>query len=155
MRVQILVTGSNFTGLGFRAVEPVVRELVSSAKREIQVAAYLFSPAAIEFLMLLERALARGVRVTVVVNSLERQPKPIRDFLLSIEQKYPFARIVDFHDPSGGQLHAKILVVDRERAVVGSANFTWGGLVANHEICILVEGKPASDIALLLDQISG
>jgi len=154
MKIQILVTGSHFTGLGFRALEPVIKELVSCAKKEIQVAAYIFSSAALEFLTLLENALARGVMVTVIVNSLNKQPQSIRDFLLNLEKKYPFARIVDFHDPFGGQLHAKILVVDRKKAVVGSANFTWGGLVTNHEICVLIEGKTALDIAFLLDQIS-
>ena len=36
-------------------------------------------------------------------------------------------------------LHGKILVADRRRVIIGSANMTEGGLHRNHEVCILLD----------------
>ena len=151
--VRLAVTGSLFTAAGFRTVDSVLRELILSANREVLVAAYFLSPAALEFLRLLEGALARGVAVTVVVSSMRSQPKGVRKYLEELRGRYPHARILEFRDPLGGRLHAKAVVVDRNRALVGSANFTWGGLVANYEICVLLEGPQAAEVARLLDAI--
>ncbi|HPO12907.1 MAG TPA: phospholipase D-like domain-containing protein [Candidatus Hydrogenedentes bacterium] len=38
-------------------------------------------------------------------------------------------------------LHAKMLVSDRQRVIIGSANMTDGGIYRNHEICVMFESK--------------
>jgi len=48
---------------------------------------------------------------------------------------------IDFHDPGGAPLHAKILLTDRTKGIVGSANLSWGGMIANYEIGLLIEGE--------------
>ena len=36
-------------------------------------------------------------------------------------------------------LHGKMLVADRKRVIIGSANLTEGGLHRNHEVCLLLD----------------
>lgn len=149
--VQLLVTGRYFTGAGLRGIEPVMEELIASAHREIQMLIYLLSEGAFPLLLGLQEALSRGVRCTLVVNHMQDHDPTVKTILDSLGARFPNARIVDFSDPKGGQLHAKILVVDRQRAVVGSANFSWGGLFGNHEVGVLLEGAIAWDLASLID----
>jgi cardiolipin synthase A/B len=46
------------------------------------------------------------------------------------------------HRPPGAALHAKIIVIDEEVALVGSANFTGRAMATNLECGILVRGGP-------------
>jgi len=152
--VQILVTGRRLMGSGFRAIEPVVEELIRSARSEIHIAAYLFTGSLGAIFGLLAEALEKGVRVTMVINRIDRQPSEVRTWLVSLGEKFPHARIVDFSDAQGSDLHAKVIVADRQEAVVGSANLTWGGMVANHEIAVLLRGKDAWYLASLIETLS-
>ena len=150
---QLLVTGEKFTGHGFRALDPVIEELVDSAKFEITIIAYVISPFAIDFLAILRKALKRGINVTLIVNRLDEQPHEITRFLSGLESDFSKFRLKSF--ASGKSIvHAKAIVVDRTTAIVGSANLTWGGFVYNHEICVLLKGEPASRLASLLDTVS-
>jgi phosphatidylserine/phosphatidylglycerophosphate/cardiolipin synthase-like enzyme len=151
--VEILATGKELIGRGIRGSEPVMQELIAQAQSEIHMLAYVFTPQAIHLLELLEKAAEKGVRIQIVVNSLETQDRVIQKKLRSLAAKFPHAEIVDFRDPGGKQLHAKIIVSDRRRALVGSANFTWGGMFGNYEIGLLVEGQPAWELAKLAEEV--
>lgn len=51
-------------------------------------------------------------------------------------------------------LHAKVVVVDREKAVLGSANFSWGGMSAHYEVGVLLEGPEAWTLSKLVDDVA-
>ena len=51
-------------------------------------------------------------------------------------------------------LHAKVIVADRKKAILGSANFSWGGMSSHYEIGVLVEGKDARTLSELVDEIA-
>src|SRR6266705_129772 len=129
--VQIIATGPELVRAGARAIEPVIEELMLGAKREIHLVAYVFTVQADRFLTLLGQTAERGVRLTVVVNHLERQDRRVREGLLSLARSFDHAKVASFTG-NGAQLHAKAVVADRERAVVGSANFSWGGMATNY-----------------------
>lgn len=152
--VTILATGERFIGKGIRAVEPVIEELILGARREVHIASYLFGSGAEGIFRLLERSLESGVSALIVVNRLENQPVEIRDWLSSLRTRFRQARVAEFGTSPGRALHAKAVVADRSRAVVGSANLTWGGLVGNYEIGVLVEGAPAWQVASLIDRLA-
>jgi phosphatidylserine/phosphatidylglycerophosphate/cardiolipin synthase-like enzyme len=151
---QVLVTGKHFTGHGLRAIGPVVEELVARAEQEIKILAYVFTTSAMPLLERVEDALARGVRVTVVVNRLDAQPQNIIATLKGLAGRYAHATIRSFESADGSQLHAKVVLVDRQRAVIGSANFTWGGMVNNHEIGVLIEGDGAWELSNFVDRMA-
>jgi len=50
-------------------------------------------------------------------------------------------------------LHAKVIVVDRKKALVGSANLSLRGLMNNHELGVVVEGPVAAEIARAIDML--
>jgi cardiolipin synthase len=134
---------------------PVMHELVASAEREIHLLAYVFTRAAAPLLTQVETALARGLRVTIVVNVIPGQNIEMQAELDVMRRAYAHtATIKCFAPDDGSQLHAKVLVADRERAVIGSANYSWGGLVANHEVGVLVEGRPAWELARMTDRLA-
>lgn len=51
-------------------------------------------------------------------------------------------------------LHAKVVVVDRKKAILGSANFSWGGMAAHYEIGIFLEGDEAWTLSKLVDNVA-
>jgi phosphatidylserine/phosphatidylglycerophosphate/cardiolipin synthase-like enzyme len=152
-RIILLATGERLVGGGVRAFDPVIAGLLETAHREIQIAIYRIDASALPLLDLLEQAAARGVRILILVSALENQPVPVRERLESMSH-WPQVRVVDFRRAAGGLLHAKVVLVDRERVVIGSANLTWGGLVGNHEIGVLIEGAEAWEIGSLLDRLA-
>ena len=152
-RIVLLATGERLVGEGVRAFDAVIAGLLETARREIQIAIYRIDASALPLLDLLEQAAAREVWILILVSALEDQPAPVRERLESMGRR-PRVRVVDFRRAAGGLLHAKVVLVDRERAVIGSANLTWGGLVANHELGVLIEGPEAWEIGRLLDRLA-
>ncbi len=153
--VRVAVTGTAWMGGGVGSVQSAIENLLERANSEIQIAVYEMTKGADEFLEKLRVKLARGIKVTMIVNRYtEKSPlimKPLEDMM----RRYPHFDLLDFRpDQRSDDLHAKILVVDRSAALVGSANLTWKGLVGNHELAVIVVGPSASTIAGLVDKLS-
>jgi cardiolipin synthase len=152
--VEILATGQELISRGVRGFEPAMEEAVKGAEREIQVVAYLITRQAMKLVDLLESAAERGIRVTVIVNRLDSQDRPVVARLKAISLRYGHFRILNFTDRKGRQLHAKIVIVDRRMALVGSANFSWGGMFSNYEIGLCIRGRPAWKLATVVDDLA-
>jgi len=152
-KVSILATGRFLVGEGVRSIQSTLEELINSAEREIVIAAYTISGGLKEFFNLLEKSAEKGVRITVIINRFSSQPRRVVRYLKKLERDFEHVQIIDFADPSGGDLHMKVIVVDRKIALLGSANLTWKGLVENHEMDILVEGSIVESMCKLLENI--
>jgi cardiolipin synthase len=132
----------------------MLEELIASAREEIHIAAYLIAGSFVRLLNLLEAALERGVKVHLLLNRHDDHPPELRERLSSLKKRFAHVRITDFQDSEGSQLHAKALVIDRKKAVIGSANFSRGGMVVNHELAVLFEGDQAWYLAKLIDDLA-
>lgn len=152
--IQILATGPDLAVRGIRRIEPVIEETIREARKELQILAYLFTPKALHILNLVEEAAERGVRITMVINNLKSQPQAIKSKLKSLTKKSQNVSVFDFTGSNKEQLHAKIIVADRKRAIIGSANFTWGGMFSNYEIGVLIEDKSIWDLARVIDSLA-
>jgi cardiolipin synthase len=152
--IQILATGPELVREGLRGIEPVMQEIILGANKEIQIVGYVFTPQANHMLMLVRQAAEKGISVTFVVNNFDSQNERIKSELLQLRKNYPRVKVVDFHDREGRQLHAKVVVADRKSAVIGSANFSWGGMVANYEIGVLIVGDAAWKLAQVIDRLA-
>jgi phosphatidylserine/phosphatidylglycerophosphate/cardiolipin synthase-like enzyme len=152
--VEILATGQELFSKGVRGFEPVMEETVKNAQKEIQVVAYLMTRQALKLLDLLEGAAERGIRVTLIVNRISGQDSTIVARLAKISSRYGHFKVLNFTDKKGRQLHAKIVVVDRKRALVGSANFSWGGMFSNYEIGLAIQGRAAWKLAAVVDDLA-
>jgi len=149
--VSVLVTGLGWMRKGVRSIWSVTEDMVTNASDEIQIVIYLVTTGANDFLELLKRSLQRGIRVTFIVNSLSSQPESVREQLDRLARDSRNFFLLDFTEKEREALHAKVIVVDREVAFIGSSNLTWGGLTLNHEIGVRIEGPTAKKIAELVD----
>ena len=150
--VQIIGTGLEFIKSGIRGTESVIEEIIQNAKYEIQIMAFVFTSRSINILQLLERKAEEGVIITIIINNLNEQEPKIIDFLKYLTVRFsPYVTITDFNNGTSRQLHAKVVVVDRSRAVIGSANLTWSGMVNNYELGVLVDGSAARKIGSIID----
>ncbi len=144
--VGIAVTGLAWLGEGVPAVDRVMADILDSARKEILITAYAITEGSGGVLEALRRAVRRGVRCSLIINRLRSQPIASRTMLRSLCRDHPYNfQLFDFSAPDTSELHAKTLVADDQVAVVGSANLTWQGMTAGHELSVVVRG-PASCI---------
>src|SRR3989337_4490468 len=102
-----------------RGTEPVIEEIIMQASKEIQILAYVFTSKARHILNLVEQAAKRGLKITIIVNDLQAQDQTIKSKLEKMETTFPYVQVLNFTDNTKRQLHAKIVVADREKAVIG------------------------------------
>lgn len=153
--VSVVVTGLAWMGRGTRSITSTIEEMLTSALDEIQVAAYMITRGAEDFIKLVDHCLSRGVRVTLIVNRFRKQPKEIQNIVVQLVRRFPHFNLLEF-DPTdqSEDLHAKLIVVDRSKALVGSPNLSWKGFVLNHELAVIIEGPAAARIGNLLDTLA-
>lgn len=150
--VRVVVTGTAWMGRGIGSVTSALEALIGDAKDEILVAAYSIGTGAGSLLDDLERAAGRGRKIVIIVNRFAQQPMEIRIRLVDMIRNHPWCRVFDFSSPDPGEnLHAKVIVADRNRALIGSANLSRRGLLLNHELALLVEGATAGEVARAID----
>lgn len=147
----ILATGKDILVEGVRGTESTIRDIIRGADSEIHVMAYVISEHATWFLDDLQDAIERGIATTLVINRLQTQDAPVRDRLRKWNRTHPHFVLCDY-DVKGRSVHAKVVVADRNLAVVGSANFSWRGMAANCEIGVLLEGKEAWMLSKIVDR---
>jgi len=111
-------------------VKPLL-DLIASAKKEVLVKMYLWTPSRMDLVEALGEAVKRGVRVRVL---LEREPsggrvdlavfQALKERGVEVRLTTPFRFVF---------VHEKSLVVDRKRAWVGTMNLTGSSFAANRE----------------------
>jgi phosphatidylserine/phosphatidylglycerophosphate/cardiolipin synthase-like enzyme len=151
---EILGTGPVIVGRGIRAFDAVLRELIERAKFEILLAIYMITPSALDILDLLEIKLRNDIVVKLVVNRFKQLDERVKYRMLDIASTYDEFYLMDFNPPKNeGEMHAKVMVFDREIAIVGSTNLSLRGLVSGHEIAVHVSGIPARHIGDAIDRL--
>ena len=80
----------------------------------------------------------------------------IKEKLQGLNNKFGGRNFVlaDFEKPDLGYLHAKVMVADREKMIIGSANLSAGGQKNNYEMGVLIEGEEAWKVADVIEQIA-
>jgi phosphatidylserine/phosphatidylglycerophosphate/cardiolipin synthase-like enzyme len=151
-KVTLLVTGLELFDPSIRSINSAVQELICEAKNEIVIVAYLLTSGASSIIDRLRETAEKGVKITLLIDTLESHEKTIIE-KLKLLAGYPNVQILSFSDPQGAHLHAKVIVVDRRKAVIGSANLSWGGMVANYEVGVLIEGETAWKLAKTIDKL--
>ena len=131
-----VATGPAWVGYGVRAFDSVIRELIGEARDELVLTVYLLTSR--EIVAALERALSRGVAVEVFLDGDTRSKSDIKliDQLYALRTEYPYLQISEVNS---GILHAKIIIADGRRVLVGSANLSPSALLNNYELGILLE----------------
>lgn len=139
--VEIVWTGPDAEHPLDRLTGPALTELVAEASAELLIVSYAAHDHP-TLIAALAAALDRGVDVTVLLERHADNPtyRGAGDTFVDL----PLRRWVWPADrrPPGAALHAKIAVVDRRVALLGSANLTGRALADNLECGVLIRGGP-------------
>ena len=143
-RVQVVWSGPSTAHVPVRATSQVVQDVIGRARHELLLMTYSAKPYE-PLLTVLTAAVARGVRVTVVIETLQGAGSAIS----GAEPAAAFASITGhelWHWPVaartevGAKMHAKLVVADRSTLFSSSANLTASGVGKNIEAGLLVRG---------------
>ncbi|MGC8876938.1 phospholipase D-like domain-containing protein [Thermus sp.] len=126
-------------------VKPLL-DLIASAREEILVKMYLWTPSRMDVVEALGEAVKRGVRVRVL---LEREPsggrvdlqvfQALKERGVEVRLTTPFRFVF---------VHEKSLVVDRRLAWVGTMNLTGSSFGANREYALILDDpKQVAEVA--------
>ncbi len=139
--VSVVWTGPESGMSSSRLTAAAVIELVDSARLSILLVSYATQTEA-QISAALSAAAARDVAITLLAERHADNPS-----YSSAATPFPGLDALRLHwpassRPSGAALHAKIIVVDDEVALVGSANLTSRAMESNLECGILIRGGP-------------
>lgn len=145
--VETVWSGPSSHAVPVRATAQALVEVIAGAAHELLLATYSAKPHE-DIRAALSSAVARGVAVTVVVETLQGAGSA----LAGSEPAAAFAAIPGvqlWHWPvaqrheTGSKMHAKLAVADRQVLLVSSANLTQSGVAKNIEAGLLVRGGHA------------
>ncbi len=116
-----------------------------------------------EFFTIIEERLESNRKISIIVNDDGKKNGTCTEFarkkMQYLQKTYPEKNDVGFlvqyfKSTPTRILHAKLTVVDRITALVGSANISKNALISNYEIMLKI-GKPAAGIfSLMLEDLS-
>jgi phosphatidylserine/phosphatidylglycerophosphate/cardiolipin synthase-like enzyme len=133
------------------ATRDVTIDLLEHAEREILVMGFELTDR--QLVHLLARRAASGVSVTLVGD---RRSAWLQELRRAWPPVVPPPRALENVEPAEGDprlMHAKAIVADRTTALIGSANFTAGGLRQNIEVGLRIRGSAASELVRTVDRL--
>ena len=146
--VELVWTGPEGTKAAARSTEVVFRDLLRSARKSVWMAGYAVDHGEDLFAPLYEVMRDRGVQASFLLN-LDAEVRHTADvhgearFRINefVNKNWPFGDPTPtfYYDPRTldpkiyASMHAKTLVIDEERVLIGSANFTNRGQTRNIE----------------------
>jgi cardiolipin synthase len=139
--VSVVWTGPESGMSSSRLTAAAVIDLINAARSEILLVSYATQTEP-SIKAALSAATGQGVAVTLLAERQEDNPS-----YTSAGTPFPGLDVLRLHwpassRPTGAALHAKIIVVDDQVALVGSANLTSRAMESNLECGILIRGGP-------------
>lgn len=150
---------------GLNQITSRLLELCGEASRRIILFSPFIESEGIEWLVPgLRAAIQRGISVYFISGDLaDGSPNShALDSLIATDrgQNPGSLRIFDYYEPSDAEesypkytLHAKLLLVDRERAYMGSANFTENAFTRYLETGVILEGDQVGGLTDLAEHV--
>lgn len=133
------------------ATSDVVRTMLESARQSILIVGFELNEPAVR--KLLFRRGLDGLAITIVGD---RQRGSARELLKDWPAAARPLRALENVEPANqiqSFLHAKVIVVDENTTLIGSANFTAGGLRNNIEIGVRVSGPAGVEIMRIVSRL--
>ena len=150
---ELAVTYPGEESISARRTLQVVRQMIESAQKEVLVAGFAITKAGGLF-DLLVAASRRGVRILLLcsdwVDADQRTGAELAKCLWPLDAPRP--EVHEFRGEGvGAMMHIKCLLVDGAEILLGSANFTRSGMIANFEMGIWTRGPVAVDARRVFD----
>lgn len=127
-------SGPTFDGDGDHTTSAIAH-LIDDAKYDVFASTFSATPDS-EFVKAMWRAIARGVRTTLLVDSKIKDGQTAE----MLQQKLTGARFWTYVHPDGGYSaqHSKVVIVDSRSAFVTSANLSTAGAERNLEAGVII-----------------
>lgn len=148
---------------GFGQITSRLLALCGQSDEEIVLFAPFLESEGIDWLLPgIEAAIRSGVDLRFVTRELEQGTEKYRTLqpLADLSDEHPGrVELYDYYaERSDGEyplytLHSKLLIVDEERAYIGSANFTTYGFQEFFEVGVAVEGEQVSDLHAMCSKL--
>jgi phosphatidylserine/phosphatidylglycerophosphate/cardiolipin synthase-like enzyme len=119
-------------------IKPVILKLIYGAEERIDIQMYILTD--LDIIRALERAESRGVEVRIILDPNQRYNLKYVDRLKreGVEIKwYPVNK--------PALMHRKMAIFDKEKVLLGSANWSRNGLTNNKEINVLIDDLKLTD----------
>ena len=136
-QVEVVVTGPDSPAAPVRLTSEVVRQLIDQAAHRVTLVSYAAYqlPAVISAL---DAAVARGVRVSLILESPEKLAAGGGAQAYDRFETYHWP--IDRREPPDAKLHAKAVIVDGLAVLLTSANMTSAAYSKNIELGVLCRG---------------
>jgi phosphatidylserine/phosphatidylglycerophosphate/cardiolipin synthase-like enzyme len=150
---ELVWTGPS-SGIPLRKTRQALIELINDARHELLIVAFVVYDID-DVAAALHAATARGVSITLVVETVERHGRPAVDRRRALSThggqpwavyEWPLAQR-PLEGQQHGLLHAKFAIADRQILFVSSANLTQHALDRNMELGVLIHGGGAPEKA--------
>jgi phosphatidylserine/phosphatidylglycerophosphate/cardiolipin synthase-like enzyme len=156
---EILVTGMGWLGGNVRSLSVKLGDIIRAARSSLDITVYSLTDGADEVLAVIDERAAAGIRTRIIVDDLEPLVEDkkywLRERLREMIRTNPATvEVWNFpHESKNDGIHAKVVVADRTHAIIGSANLSFRGLLAAHELGVLVHGSAARTAAECIDKL--
>lgn len=142
--IQVVSSGPNYQ---FHTIKDTILELIIKAEKSIHIETPYFIPDE-PILDALKIALVSGVKVKIVIPSVGDHA-----FVYWANQ-YFYGELIELgaqiYKYKDGFIHSKLIVVDGEIALVGTANFDYRSMYQNFEISLLILGETITEFGQIL-----
>ncbi|RUM47438.1 MAG: hypothetical protein DSY47_06950 [Hydrogenothermus sp.] len=139
-KIMILSSGDILVEKGIISIESKLLEMLDQTEHDLYIMMYTVSSKPDNFWTKLEELLMKKIGVHFTLESSVKHSNKAIEILKKLDRYDNFN--LYFHS-GDSPLHAKLIVSDGKRAILGSANISGGGLVQNHEIAVYIEGDKA------------
>lgn len=143
--LEVVATGEKWIGNEVRSISSVIREIIDLTENYLLLTIYILSD--VKLLKYIEKALEKGVYVDLYVYNPEKRIYGVTNELNTLESKYRRLKIFKIYN---AVFHAKVLVSDGKRALIGSANLTRSAMLTNYEMGIMIKNP---EIAFEIERV--
>jgi len=151
-RVDVVCTGPVQFAVPVRATFATMIEMVQQAHSEVVIVGYVFTAGAAGFVRHVLQARQRGLPVTIIGNRMEQSIAALRQLWGPGPAPVLYSWENDGTDEMTS-LHAKLLICDKDTALVTSANYSLHGLHENVEIGLRVRSPSVMRLSDFVRQL--
>lgn len=124
-----------------RKTYPVLKEMITSAQKNITLTGYSISDHFDDLLDLIHLKSKQGITVELFLNNYNETKHIFKDINISNRSFFMVYSYSGIDGDEMASLHAKTMIVDERKVFISSANLSYHGMVSNIEIGVMIDSK--------------
>lgn len=149
--IFLIASGEKWIGQGVQPFQTVIEEMIRKASHHLALTVFTVTDDGI--VCDIEDALRRGIAVDIF--HWDKDPSLNSAAIAHLRRLKNEHANLKTHIISDHRLHAKVVVADSMKVLIGSANLTYSAMLDNYELGVLIDdGKMAHDVLGLLGRLT-